>query len=142
MTLINPFCRHRVLALLSAPNPVPDTLRRLPLGRAAQPMSLLSMTAELRSFNKGMHCSDPRVGPAIPVIALLGRRDRTAVPDWHEPWPRSRVAALEVRAQSGVGHMLHHVRPDLAWQAVQDAFAARSVPAQARSHRCERVPAE
>lgn len=127
--------RNSVLDHLASPNPVPDSLRRLPLAHAGQPKALLSMSAELHSFNDGMRLADPHVGPDIPVLALLGAQDKTAKPGWHEPWLRSRVARLDVRPQNGVGHMLHHVKPEVAWQTVQDAMAAGrgSKPALAKA---------
>jgi pimeloyl-ACP methyl ester carboxylesterase len=122
--------RQRVLTRLVAPNPVPPSLRSLPLRHAAQPRAVLSIVAELKAFNQGMLRADPRVGSGIPVVALMGGRDRTAEPDWHGPWLNQRVAGLDLRTQRGVGHLLHHVRPDLAWQAVRDAMARAGAAAE------------
>jgi pimeloyl-ACP methyl ester carboxylesterase len=116
--------RGRVLARMAAPNRTPVTLARVPLRHAAGGRAVLSIAAELRSFNAGMCSADPRVGPRVPVVALLGADDRTAKPDWHGPWLRARVANLRITAVRGIGHMLHHVRPDLAWAAVRTAIDA------------------
>lgn len=117
--------RERFLARLSAPNPSPATLRRLPLGHLARPGSLLTLAAELNAFNKGIAGADPRVPSTVPVVALLAAADRTADPHWHGSWLRDRVARLDLRTCHGVGHMLHHVCPDFAWRAVKDAMDAR-----------------
>jgi pimeloyl-ACP methyl ester carboxylesterase len=114
--------RERFLARLSAPNPLPETLRRLPLGHLARPGSLLTLAAELNAFNEGIARADPQVPSTVPAVAMLASEDRTADPHWHGPWLRDRVARLDLRTHPGIGHMLHHVCPDLAWKAVQDAM--------------------
>lgn len=116
------FKRDRVLAHLAAPNAVPPTLQRMPITHALQPSALVTIAAELRSFNDGMKDADPHVDAAIPVVAVVGEDDPTAPPHWHLPWLRPRVANLTVHRAPKVGHMLHHVQPDLAWQAVQEAI--------------------
>jgi pimeloyl-ACP methyl ester carboxylesterase len=116
--------RERFLARLAAPNRPPATLRRLPFRHLARPSALLTLAGELDAFNEGMKRADPRVPPSVPVVAVVGSDDRTADPDWHVPWLRDRVATLDLRTQQGVGHMLHHVCPDVAWTAVRDAMDA------------------
>ncbi len=123
--------QERLLARMAAPNPPPATLRRLPVRHLARPRSLLTLAAELNAFNEGMDRADPRVPDAVPVVALLAQDDGTADPEWHGPWLRDRVARLDLRTHAGIGHMLHHVRPDLAWQAVRDAMAFGGGPASA-----------
>jgi pimeloyl-ACP methyl ester carboxylesterase len=118
--------RERFLARLAAPNPPTATLRRLPLRHLARPRSLLTLAAELNAFNEGMERADPRVPATVPVVALVAADDRTADPDWHAPWLRDRVARLDLRTHCGIGHMLHHVRPELAWNLVRDAIEVGS----------------
>jgi pimeloyl-ACP methyl ester carboxylesterase len=125
--------RERLLARMAAPNPPPATLRRLPVRHLARPRSLLTLAAELNAFNAGMTRADPRLPATVPVVALLAADDRTADPEWHWPWLRDRVAQLDLRTHAGIGHMLHHVRPDLAWQAVRDAMAREGGPASLRA---------
>lgn len=69
----------------------------------------------------------------MPVVALLAADDRTADLEWHGPWLRDRVAQLDLRTHAGIEHMLHHVRPDLGWQAVRDAMARKGGPASVRA---------
>ena len=115
--------RWRFLAGMAAPNRPPASLRRLPVRHMARPRAVLSVAAELEAFNEGMARADPHVPAGVPVVALLGAEDPTADPAWHGPWLRARVADLEMRTVPGVGHMLHHVRPALAWDAVREAMA-------------------
>lgn len=120
--LVPPFLtltRERLMARLAAPNAAPDTLSRLPVRQLARPCSLLTLAAELNAFNAGMHRAAPHVPCSVPVAALLGADDRTADPDWHGPWLRERVADLDLRRLPGVGHMLHHVRPERAWRTIR-----------------------
>jgi pimeloyl-ACP methyl ester carboxylesterase len=77
--------RRRALRRIAAPNAVPPTLCQLPLRHAARGRALLTVAAELRSFNDGMMRADPRIGPEIPVLALLGGQDPPAIPEWHAP---------------------------------------------------------
>jgi hypothetical protein len=114
--------REHFLARLSAPNRPPETLRRLPLGHLAKSGSLLTLAAELKAFNEDIARADPRVPSTVPVVAVFAADDTTADPRWHSPWLRDRVARLDLRTCHGVGHMLHHACPDLAWKAVQDAI--------------------
>ena len=124
--------RKPLLRRLTAPNAVPVTMRSLPLAHAARPRAVITTAAELRSFNAGMKRADPRIGPAVPVIALFGARDRTAAPGWHLPWLQGRVARLDVRIVPDAGHMLHHVVPPVVWSAIQ-AQTARPATAKLRA---------
>lgn len=113
----------------TAQNAVPSTQCGLPKAHVAKPRAVQTTATEQRSFDAGMERADPRIGPAIPVIALFGSGDRTAESGWHLPWLRTRVAWLDARVMPGVGHMSHHVLPLAVWSAVQSQTAR---PATAR----------
>jgi pimeloyl-ACP methyl ester carboxylesterase len=122
--------RGRLVSRLAAPNPPTMSLRRLPIRHMARPRSILTLADELKAFNAGIEREDPRVPPAVPVTALFGAEDGTADPGWHGPWLADRAFDPDLRIVPGTGHMLHHVRPDLAWLAVRDALGhVRSVSA-------------
>lgn len=116
--------RRRVLARLAAPDAVPKSLSRLPVAHLARPRAVLTIAAELRQFNEGMKRADPRIGHAVPVVAMFGSDDETAVVDWHAPWLREHVHRLDLRIPRGRGHMLHHVKPISVWATVLSAIAA------------------
>lgn len=128
-----PLVRQRVLHDLSAPNPVPRSVRALPMRHMVQPKAVKTIAAELRAFNAGMRAADPWVSDAVPVVALFGALDRTAEPDWHRPWLMERVSRLSHLTLPEVGHMLHHLRPDAVWEALLRVMAEsgdREAPAR------------
>jgi pimeloyl-ACP methyl ester carboxylesterase len=115
--------RRYVLTKLAAPDAVPGTLTRLPIAHVAQPSAILTTAAELRAFNKGMKRADPKIDAVVPVVAMFGTEDQTAIVGWHAPWLREHVQRLDLRILRGQGHMLHHVKPVSVWAALLAGMA-------------------
>lgn len=122
--LLGPFVRRHVLtrwsgyfvtrALLSAcrPNPLPLALNGLVAAHVLTPASLLTMASEVRAFNADMS-QLPNVQTELPVSVLFGDADRVIDPDWHIDFLASRFQNLSIHRMPGVGHMPHHIAPDL-----------------------------
>ncbi len=109
----------RGLRASSYPNPVTSELLTLPALHMVNAASIATMAEELWAFNGDMQ--PPESLPAdLPVSVLFGREDRIIDPGWHLDWLHERHPALTVELLDGVGHMPHHVAPDLAVAMVGD----------------------
>jgi len=105
--------------------PVPRSLARLPFARMAQPSAILAMAAELRRFNESMIPMALRLHE-LPVrtVVLAGDQDDVAPWDRHALWLLQRIPNGAGACLSGVGHLMHHVRPAMVAAAVESARSA------------------
>jgi pimeloyl-ACP methyl ester carboxylesterase len=101
---------------------VPPTLARLPFERMAQPSAILAMAAELRHFNDSMIPMALRLHD-LPVrtVVLAGDDDEVAPWEQHALWLVQRIPNGAGACLSGVGHLMHHVRPAMVAAAVESA---------------------
>lgn len=110
--------REEILQTVFATGNVPPWLADFPLSHAARPRAILTTAAELRQFNEGMATADRLIDLKGPVNVLFGKKDRTAVPNWHLPWLRARSRRLRLTGVADAGHLVHHAAPDHALRAV------------------------
>lgn len=104
---------ERGLQASSYPNPVPATLANLPAHHLLNPISIRSMADELRAFNSDMQRLT--MLPAdLPISVLFGLADRIIDPAWHLEWIRRKHPAPIIKLLNDVGHMPHHIAPDIA----------------------------
>ncbi|GAA3108166.1 alpha/beta hydrolase [Rhizobium viscosum] len=115
---------ERGLRASSCPNPVISELLTLPAMHMVNAASIATMAEELWAFNGDMQplASLPA---GLPVSVLFGREDRIIEPGWHLDWLHERHPALAVELLDGVGHMPHHVAPDLAVEMLGDLAGKR-----------------
>jgi pimeloyl-ACP methyl ester carboxylesterase len=104
---------ERGLRASSYPNPVAAELFTLPPMHVVNAASIATMAEELWAFNGDMQPLG-RLPADLPVSVLFGREDRIIDPVWHLDWLHERHPAVRVELLDGVGHMPHHVAPDLA----------------------------
>jgi pimeloyl-ACP methyl ester carboxylesterase len=108
----------------SFPNPLPLHLSDLPAGHVVSPMAIQTMADELRAFNRDMQ-DLPDLPAEIPLSVLFGARDSVIQAPWHIEFLRRRHPSPLVELLPGVGHLPHHVAPELAVQMLRD-LAERS----------------
>lgn len=118
-----PMFKRRIFSGMAKPHPVPATVSSLPVRHMAKPAAVKTIAAELRAFNAGMARANPKVPETIPVVVMFGGLDRTADPGWHGPWLQKRAGSIEVRSDPMAGHMIHHLSPAKAWDAVRTALS-------------------
>jgi len=103
----------------SFPNTLPVHLERLPADHVVSPAAIQTMADELRAFNRDM-----QVLPDLPVqmelSVLFGTKDRVIQPQWHIGYLQLKHPAVTVELLDGVGHLPHHVAPELARQMLDD----------------------
>jgi pimeloyl-ACP methyl ester carboxylesterase len=130
-----PFRRHvlrrlvrwiapRKLKALFAPNLVPQSFRRFPLGLATRPNAIEAMARDLRSFNRcmtGLVREFPRIDR--PLIILAGVDDPIVPAAEQSCLLHKAVPGSELRLLAGVGHMPHHVCAEAVVEAIADAWA-------------------
>jgi pimeloyl-ACP methyl ester carboxylesterase len=114
----------------SFPNPLPLHLSDLPAGHVVSPMAIQTMADELRAFNRDMK-DLPDLPPDIPLSVLFGAQDRVIQAPWHIEFLRRRHPSPRVELLPGVGHLPHHVAPELAVQMLRD------LAEQSESHQTE-----
>lgn len=137
--MIGPVIRQHVIARWSAyfldrglrassfPNQVSPQLLGLSAMHVVTAASIQTMAEELWAFNGDM-APLTSLPADLPVSVLFGREDRIIEPGWHLGWLHERHPALSVELLDGVGHMPHHVAPDIALGMLGD-LSARSAPA-------------
>jgi pimeloyl-ACP methyl ester carboxylesterase len=109
------------LARACAPDPVPQTLTRLPHQRMAQESAVLAMAAELRGFNADVAALPrDRARVIAPTFALVSPADGIIDGPRHGGWLASRFGAA-VESLEG-GHMLHHTRTPAVMRTIQAAL--------------------
>ena len=115
----SPYFLERGLRASSYPNPVTSWLSTLPAMHMVNAASIAAMAEELWAFNGDMLPLESL--PAdLPLSVLFGREDRIIEPRWHLDWLQARHSAARIELLDGVGHMPHHVAPDLALQMLGD----------------------
>lgn len=110
---------ERGLRASSCPNAVTAELLTLPAMHVVNAASIATMAEELWAFNSDMQALE-NLPADLPVSVLFGREDRIIDPGWHLGWFHERHLALSVELLDGVGHMPHHVAPDLALTMLGD----------------------
>lgn len=122
-----------VLARLFAPNPVPPLfVENFPFDLACRPSQIRAAAddvAGLRPWARRMRHIYPAIKPE-PVI-LTGMVDQIVDPNGHSTRLHRAIPGSVLRVIPGVGHMLHHVRPDLVLQAVAGFDPAKIEAAEA-----------
>ncbi len=122
------------LAASFAPDSVPDYLAALPPGTFMPPHALATMATELLGLNAAMAESQATLRRlAVPTIIIAGGADRLAAPARHAAWLAGLLPDARLIVVPGVGHMLHHVVPNVVIQAI-DAINDRRSDAPPSGH--------
>jgi pimeloyl-ACP methyl ester carboxylesterase len=77
------------------------------------------MANELRAFNRDMQVL-PDLPAQMELSVLFGTKDRVIQPQWHIGYLQLKHPAVTVELLDGVGHLPHHVAPELARQMLDD----------------------
>jgi pimeloyl-ACP methyl ester carboxylesterase len=112
------YLRRRIIEGFMAPNRPPPWLQAFPVTHAANPRSIRTMAAELKTFNAGMEQIEGDIRLTQPVTVVHGLADRTAEPERHLPWLRARARDMTCLLLRGCGHAVHHAAPNLVLRAV------------------------
>jgi pimeloyl-ACP methyl ester carboxylesterase len=107
------FFLGRGLRSSAFPNPLPLHLADLPAAHLVSPAAIQTMADELRAFNRDMQ-DLPDLPADIPLSILFGEQDRVIQPRWHLDYLRQRHPSPTVELLPDVGHLPHHIAPDLA----------------------------
>lgn len=110
---------ERGLQASSYPNAIPAALTNLPARHLLRSVAIQSMADELRAFNADMELLTTL--PAdVPISVLFGLADKIIDPSWHLEWIRARHPAPTIKLLKDVGHVPHHIAPDLALTMLDD----------------------
>jgi pimeloyl-ACP methyl ester carboxylesterase len=136
--VVGPVLRHTLAPALSAmllpkmvqklfaPNPVPANFSRFPLSLTLRPGHLRADgedNAVIRPAAAHMARHYRRL--AVPLRILAGTADEVVTTSRQSVRLAGEIPHASIRIAEGVGHMLHHIRPDLVEDAVR-AVAADS----------------
>lgn len=117
-----------------APDPVPPRYaERIGLPLLFRPRQFRANSADTRRLRGFLREQSGRYGEIrVPTIIVTGNRDRTVWAKLHSYALHDAIAGSEMIKLVGVGHMPHHVRPDIVIDAL--SRLARGVPPRAGTH--------
>lgn len=111
-----------ILGKTFAPNPAPSVfIENFPFDLAYRPSQIRAAAddvAGLRPWARRMRHIYPAIRPA--TVILSGMVDQIVDPNRHSTRLHRLIPGSILRLIPGVGHMLHHVRPDLVLEAVSN----------------------
>lgn len=124
---------------LFAPAKVPDHFWEFPAWMAARPFQLRSSAAEIAMVvPAAMMLSRRYKDLSVPVVIIAGQEDRLVHQHAHSQRLHDELPWADFRFIPGMGHMLHHLVPDLVMESIEAAdrqSGARAVASAEGSHR-------
>lgn len=121
-----------------APLPVSGRFRRLPPWFALRPGQLRASAADGALMIPAAAALAGRYGQLkVPVRLLSGSQDRVASAGHHAERLQQALHHAELNLMPGVGHMLHHARPDAVLAAVDAIAGLVGEPVHPRDARAE-----
>ncbi|HEX6980946.1 MAG TPA: alpha/beta hydrolase [Alphaproteobacteria bacterium] len=107
------FFAPRVVARLFAPNPIPPNFRKFPLHLAMRPSQLRAMGEDIIALRRWARRMQRRYSAVrAPIAILTGSADQVIDAKRQSVRLHRAIESTALRVLPGIGHMLHHVRPD------------------------------
>jgi pimeloyl-ACP methyl ester carboxylesterase len=126
-TFATPFAHFSAsdgVAKAFAPEPVPASFERSPLGLALRPRSLRANCAEMRVLQRELAAQELRYRALdVPVLVVAGTEDRVADPNIHSVEASLALPRAELVLLEGAGHQIPYARPDDVLAAIRRALA-------------------
>lgn len=118
----------RWLERLFAPNPIPPNFHHFPVALMLRPGPIKAAAEDMRSLRPWARRMRHRYGRIrMPVSILSGSTDQIVDVNRQSTRLHREMPTSSLRVLPGVGHMLHHVRPDEVLHAVASFDAAARV---------------
>jgi pimeloyl-ACP methyl ester carboxylesterase len=114
-----------MVAKIFAPNPVPPSFESFPIGLSIRPSQLRANAEDLRRLNPTVARLQRHYGTiAVPVEIVTGDQDQIVNHRQHAVRLAAAIPQARLTVLPGIGHMVHHVRPDAVLAALDRAAAA------------------
>ncbi len=123
MPLIGRLVAPPFIRWIFAPNSVTERFRKeFPLGLTVRPTQMKASADDTRLMIPSAASLQPRHGELrMKVVIMAGADDRVVATDPQSGQLHADVPGSEFRKIAGVGHMIHHVVPDVVAEAARSA---------------------